>query len=150
MKIFTHDHGVGSPDEIYVIGRNIVLQIDHALRQDQTDKIWENPSKGLGLSNAHQPNIGVSHQGLDDRGIRCQRDKYSVEFTISQRPDRGRSSQWQQRRAFRIDAGCPEDLHRYEGFRPYPNAFALELRHVLQSLRSTIKYPKNLVVDPPQ
>ena len=66
MKIFTHDNGVGGPDEIYVIGRNIVLKIDHPLRQEQPDKIGENPGKGVGLRNAHQSNVGVSHQGLDD------------------------------------------------------------------------------------
>lgn len=49
-----------------------------------------------------------------------------------------------------IDAGCGEDARGDDAFRPYPNAFALELSEVVQSLRATIENPKDLVVDAPQ
>ena len=39
----------------------------------------------------------------------------------------------------RIDAGGVEDTPGDDAFRTYANAFALELREIIQSLRSAIK-----------
>ena len=97
MKIVTHDHGVGGADEIDVSRRNIVLKIEHPLRQDQPNEIGKNPGKGVGLRNTHQSNIGISKQWLDDWGFRRQRKENSVESTVEQRLDRGRSGERQQR-----------------------------------------------------
>src|ERR1700722_12942819 len=150
MKVLPYNDGVGRSDEIYVKRWNIPFEIDHPLRQDQSNKVWKNSRQRLTLRDVHQPNIGILKQRQEDRrDVWRQCEDYDVEFAIDQCLDGSRPREWQQRCAFGIDAGCSEDLESHDGLRPHRNAFALELRQVIQSLRATIKHPKYLIVDAP-
>jgi CDP-diacylglycerol pyrophosphatase len=53
MQVAANQNFGRSADKLHICGRDILVDIDHTLRQNEAIKVWENTRKGFGICEAH-------------------------------------------------------------------------------------------------
>src|SRR6516165_12645647 len=151
IKIATYQYLRRGSDEWYVIGWNVLVNINDTLRQYQPSELGEKTGEGLCRLKAQNANVRIVEERLDGWRIRRATNPYSIHLTIVHCLNCSRSYERQQRRAFRIHAGLAKDLFGLSssGASDWPdgNAFSFELRQPLNRFVRGIKEPKWVVVN---
>ena len=62
VKIAANQYFGGGSDEWHIIGRNVVVDIDHILWQFQPSEPGKYKGESLCIWKAHEPNVGISEQ----------------------------------------------------------------------------------------
>src|SRR6516164_4195751 len=82
VQIAANQHLVGGSDKRHVMRRDMSLNIDHTLRQYQSNEFWEYDRESLRLWKAHDPSVGILQQGMDSRRIRWAKYRHRIHLAI--------------------------------------------------------------------
>src|SRR5216683_3620524 len=82
VQIAANQHLGSGSYKRHLMRWNIPLNIDHTLRQYQSNEFREYDRESLRCWKVHDPNVGILQQGMDSRRIRCAKYPHRIHLAI--------------------------------------------------------------------
>jgi len=82
MQVAANQHFGRSADKLQVCGRDIVVDINHTLRQNETIEVGKDTRKSFGICEAHWPHVGIPQEGLDGGRLSYTNDPDSIHLAV--------------------------------------------------------------------